>query len=104
MKNKFLVVILIILVVAGGIFGYITYQKNNLESSVIEYLTTKEDITEENIVSTESFIANLPGNRNFLVSVKLKNDQNTYYYYKNEDNQIVLESYTDEKGYEHVND
>ena len=40
---------------------------------VIEYLTVKEDISEESITS-EPFIANLSGDKNWMVSVKIEDD------------------------------
>lgn len=36
-----------------------------------------------------------------MVSIKLKNDAKTYFYYKNDSSKIILESYT-ENGREHV--
>ncbi|GGF36196.1 hypothetical protein GCM10010954_38990 [Halobacillus andaensis] len=102
MKKILFVTILILILCAGGMLGYINYKKSSTETRVIKYLKTEENVSEEKIDSTEPFLANLPGDRNFMVSVSLKGDQNLYYYYENEDNQIVLESYTDENGYEHV--
>ncbi|MED3623152.1 hypothetical protein [Neobacillus thermocopriae] len=78
-------VILILLIFIGMGFSYIQYKKSNVKKSVTKYLTT---------------VANLPGDKNWMVSIKLKNDDKTYYYYKSK-NKVILESYV-ENGVEHV--
>ncbi|MFB5281864.1 hypothetical protein [Peribacillus sp. Hz7] len=93
-------VLLVLFIFTGIGFSYIQYKKSNVEDSVIEYLTTEKNISKDNIISSEPFIANLEGNKNWMVSIKLKNDDRTYYYYKNK-NEVVLESYV-ENGVEHV--
>ena len=92
--------VLILLLFVGGGLGYIQYKKAVVEQSVIEYLTTKRNISKSDIISSEPFIANLPGDKNWMVSIRLKDDQKTYYYYKNK-NKVILESYV-ENGVEHV--
>ncbi|GAB2542470.1 hypothetical protein GCM10026983_11150 [Gracilibacillus alcaliphilus] len=37
-----------------------------------------------------------------MVSIKIENDTNTYFYYKNTDDEIILESYTNENGEENI--
>jgi hypothetical protein len=37
-----------------------------------------------------------------MVSIKIENDTNTYFYYKNKNDDIILESYTDENGVEYI--
>lgn len=93
--------VLAVLIIFIGIgFTYIQYKKSNVEDSVIEYLVTEKNISKDNIISSEPFIANLQGNKNWMVGIKLKNDDRTYYYYKNK-NEVVLESYV-ENGVEYV--
>ncbi|GIO21448.1 hypothetical protein [Oceanobacillus sp. J11TS1] len=95
---------IIILIIGIGISGYFFCAKNNLENDVIEHVMVEKNIPKENIVSSKAFVANLPGVRNYMVSIKIENDTNTYFYYKNKNDEIILESYTDENGEEHVMD
>ena len=91
MKKVITIFLVLIIFIAGG-FSYIQYKKSDVEESVIDYLTTKENVVWDDIVSSEPFISNLKGDKNWMVSIKLKNDDNTYFYYKT-DNKIILESY-----------
>ncbi|WP_078578377.1 hypothetical protein [Salipaludibacillus agaradhaerens] len=102
MKRKFRIIISIILMIGIGISGYIFYAKNKLESDVIEHVMVEMKIPTESIESSEAFIANLPGLRNYMVSIKIENDTNTYFYYKDKNDDIILESYTDENGVEYI--
>lgn len=98
--KKLGIVLLILFVFIGISFSYIQYKKSNVEDSVIEYLTTEKTISKNYIISSEPFIANIEGEKNWMVSIKLKNDDKTYYYYKS-NKKIILESYV-ENGVEHV--
>ena len=94
-------IILSVLIIFLGIgFGYIQYKKSDVEKSVLEYLTTEKNSSKDDIVSSEPFISNLSGDKNWMVSIKLKNDDRTYYYYKSK-NKIILESFV-ENGVEYV--
>lgn len=93
-------ILLILLTFIGSGFGYIQYKKSNVEQNVIDYLTTENNISKSDIISSEPFIANLQGDKNWMVSIQLKDDDKTYYYYKNK-NEVILESYV-ENGVEHV--
>ena len=104
MKKKLGITLLVLLVIGIGIFGYIVYEKNKLENDIVDHLVTEKNILEEDILSSEAFIANLPGRKNYMVSVEIKNDTNTYFYYKNKNNEITLESYTDKNGEGHIID
>ncbi|SES37357.1 DUF3139 domain-containing protein [Psychrobacillus sp. OK032] len=98
--KKFGTVLLIFLIIVGIIFSYIQYKKSTVEESVINYLITEKNIPNDDIISSEPFIANLQGDKNWMVSVKLKDDEKTYFYYKNK-GEVVLESYI-ENGVEYV--
>lgn len=98
--KKTRIIIAVLLIFIGIPLGYIQFKKNNVEQHIIEYLTTEENILKSNIISSEPFIANLRGEKNWMVSIKLKDDNKTYYYYKNKNNEVILESYT-ENGVEH---
>lgn len=102
-RKKLWISILIIVILVTSFFGFIQFKKMSVKNSVIEYLTTEKNISESDIVTSEPFIANLKGDKNYMVSIKLKNDDKTYYYYKNKDDEIIMESYT-ENGEEHVID
>lgn len=91
---------LILLLLVGIVFGYNQFKMLNVEKSVMEHLTNEKNISEDEIISSESFIANLEGDKNWMVSIKIKDDDKTYYYYKSK-GEIILESYT-ENGVEHV--
>ena len=88
-------ILLGLLIFIGIGFGYIQYKKASVEDSVIKYLTTEKNLSKDDIISSEPFIANLRGDKNWMVSIKLKNDSKTYYYYKS-NNKIILESYTED--------
>lgn len=88
------------LLAVGLFFSFYVFKKVQLENKVVEYLINDQGISEDQILSSDFFIANLKGNKNYMVSVKLKNDDKTYFYYKN-DGKIVLESYV-ENGKEYV--
>lgn len=96
--KKIGLVLFILFIFIGIGFSYVQFKKSNVEDSVLKYLTTEKNILKSDIIS-EPFIANLSGDRNWMVSVKLKEDDKTYYYYKNK-NEVILESYV-EDGVEH---
>lgn len=61
---------------------------------VKEYLTGTEGHAASDIVEMESFISNMPGDENWMVSVVLKGDKGHYsYYYDREQDKVLLESY-----------
>ncbi|MFC7372571.1 hypothetical protein ACFQPF_12910 [Fictibacillus iocasae] len=97
MLKKLGIMIGIVLLLIGSVYGYITYKKNDVKEDVLHFLTSEKKISEENIVTAEPFIANLRGNKNWMVSVKLKDDSRTYYYYKNDKDEIIMESYTEKQ-------
>lgn len=99
MKRIGKVLLLVVLLVGAG-FGYVQYKKSAVEHSVMDYLINKEKIPKDDILYSEPFIANLRGDKNWMVCIKLKNDPKTYYYYKHKGD-VILESYI-ENGEEHV--
>lgn len=97
MKKKFTTIIISILavclIVGLGLWGFTAYKKHDTKQAVEEYLHNK-GIDENKITSIEPFIADLRGDKNYMVSVKLKNDDRTYYYYKDRSqNKVVFESF-----------
>lgn len=96
---RFGIVILLVFVL---IFGYISYKKYEVKSAVEDYLKTELGVVEEDITEITPFKSNLPGDKAWLVGVRLKNDPKLYYYYKHE-GKILMESYTLD-GVEHVVD
>lgn len=92
----------ILLVLTGGIFGFITYKKNDVKNAVEDHLIKEEQIKREDILTLEPFIANLSGDKKYLVLVQIKNDEKKYYYFKDtKKNIVLLESYI-LNGKEHV--
>ncbi|KHD86573.1 hypothetical protein NG54_02740, partial [Heyndrickxia ginsengihumi] len=55
-------------------------------------------------IGGKAFLSDLPGDKRYSVSVKIKGDENVYIYYRTKDNKIKLESYTDSNQVEHVVD
>lgn len=98
--KKFMIFLSLIAILIGSIFFYIEIKKDILESDVIEYLIAEKGLNENDIISSEPFISNLRGSKNFMVSVQLKNDDIIYRYYKNK-GKIILESYIKD-GMEYV--
>lgn len=96
MKKILFGVSIVILFTAIAVSGRLAF----VEMRVTEYLIEQESIPEESILVSDSFIANLPGAKNWMVAIKLKDDARTYYYYSQK-GQIYLESYT-ENGVEYV--
>ncbi|WP_400246116.1 hypothetical protein AB3U99_05420 [Niallia sp. JL1B1071] len=82
------------------VFAYVQYKFISTENAVEKYLIITEKHTKDTI-KKDSFIANLPGNKNWMVSVKIKGDSKTYFYFLNRNDKVVLESYV-ENGVEHV--
>ncbi|WP_409296776.1 hypothetical protein V1498_02680 [Peribacillus sp. SCS-26] len=93
MKKIMLLSIALVIVLAGGVWSYFAYKKNDAKDAVHDYLIQK-GADEREIKTIEPFIANLPGDRNVMVAVKLDKDEKTYYYFKDSDDGVVLESYT----------
>ncbi|MBM7717704.1 hypothetical protein JOC94_004735 [Bacillus thermophilus] len=102
MLKKIGITLLILLVLSLGVFGYITYKKNEVKSAVEDYLIKEEQIKREDILTLEPFIANLSGDKKYLVFVQIKDDEKRYYYFKDtKKNKVLLESYI-LNGKEHV--
>jgi ABC-type phosphate transport system substrate-binding protein len=94
---KFLLCLVIIIITA---IGYVQYKFITTENEVMEYLTVNKKLQEESI-KTKPFIANLSGDKNWMVSVMIKEDNKKYYYYLNNEGKVVLESIV-ENGTENV--
>ena len=82
------------------IIGYVQYKFISTENAVIKYLTVNQRIPEESIL-INPFIANLKGDKNWMTSVKVEGDAITYYYFLNNEDKVVLESFV-ENGTENV--
>lgn len=85
---------LAVVVIVAGVTAYIQGKHYVTRKEVKEYLTGAEGYSEADIVELESFMANLPGDRNWMVSVGLKGEKGLYsYYYDREQDKVVLESH-----------
>ncbi|TWT01795.1 hypothetical protein [Planomicrobium sp. CPCC 101079] len=91
MKKGRLVLIALLILVLGA-FGAYKFKMYTVEKAVLNHLLTEENIPEDRIVQLEGFIANLPGERNWMVMVKLKEEEKTYSFFKDENDQVILES------------
>lgn len=93
--KKVLIGISVLMILVAFGFGYVKYKKYNVEKAVLNYLITEEGIPKKKI-NTEPFIANMPGNENWMVKVEIEGDSKTYSYYLNKDGKIVLDSYIED--------
>ena len=83
-----------IIAIVIGITSYIQGKHYVTRNEVKDYLLEEKGIAETDIVELDSFIANLSGDRNWLIFVELKGDKGHYYYYYDRDkNKVFLESY-----------
>jgi len=98
--NKVYKYLLSLVAVIIIIFGYVQYKHASTENAVRDYLFVSEGLSMDS-VETDPFIANLQGHKNWMVSVKIEGDPKTYYYFVNDEEQVVLESYV-ENGVENV--
>lgn len=91
--KKFVIFLGIVILIGLSIFGYIETKKYLVKNDVHTYLLKEKNIKEADIEALDPFVANLDGDKNWLVYVKIKNDSKKYYYYKNSDtDRILLES------------
>lgn len=91
--KKFGIFLGIVILIGLSIFGYIETKKYLVKNDVHTYLLKEKNIKEADIEVLDPFVANLDGDKNWLVYVKIKNDSKKYYYYKNSDtDRILLES------------
>lgn len=98
--KKLIKILLVVLLGGLSVYGFVQYKFISSENMVRDYLTAEEGVPENSII-TEPFIANLEGEKNWMVSVKIEGHTSTYYYYVNKHKKIVLESYV-ESGVENV--
>lgn len=92
--KKFFIVLCSLLILVGCIFGYSSFKKSYVKNEVLDFLINEKMIKKDDIEEIEPFIANLSGDQNFMVYVKLKNNPKKYYYYKNsKKGKVILESY-----------
>ncbi|MDN7245247.1 hypothetical protein QWY16_17945 [Planococcus shenhongbingii] len=97
------IVLIILLIISASVFAAFHYKMHGVEQAVLAHLINEEKVPADRIQLTEGFIANLSGERNWMVAVKLKQDDKSYFYYKNSQGEVILESYT-EDGVEHYVD
>ncbi|MDM5333915.1 hypothetical protein QUF56_11815 [Ureibacillus composti] len=81
-----------LLAVIAIVFGFVQYQLHSTEKAVKNYLLENEGLSATDF-ETEAFIANLAGDKNWMVSVKIDDDAKTYSYFLNNKGHVVLESY-----------
>ena len=83
-----------VIVLVAGVTAYIQGKQYVARKEVKSYLT-EEGYNESDIVELDSFVANLSGDKNWMVVVELQKDAGHYYYYYDRAKEkVVLESYT----------
>lgn len=85
--KKFLIAVAII---AIGVTAYIQGKQYIAKAEVKEYLEAEG----ADVAKIDTFMANLSGDKNWMVVVELKGDDGHYYYYYDRENKkVALESY-----------
>ena len=85
--KKFLIAVAII---AIGVTAYIQGKLYIAKAEVKEYLEAEG----ADVAKIDTFMANLSGDKNWMVVVELKGEDGHYYYYYDRENEkVVLESY-----------
>ena len=85
--KKFLIAVAVI---AIGITAYIQGKQYTAKVEVKEYLAAEG----ADVAEIDTFMANLSGDKNWMVVVELNGDKGHYYYYYDRENEkVVLESY-----------
>ena len=83
-------VLITLAVIAVGITAYIQGKQYIAREEVKDYLEAEG----AEVADVDSFIANLSGDKNWMVVVELQGDEGHYYYYYDRANKkVVLESY-----------
>ena len=83
-------ILITLAVIAVGITAYIQGKQYIAREEVKDYLEAEG----AEVADVDSFIANLSGDKNWMVVVELKGDDGHYYYYYDRANEkVVLESY-----------
>lgn len=86
-----LMMAIVLLAVLG--FSYVSYKKYELKTAVEEYLYEDLGLSKDEVIKVEPNATNLSGEKFWLAYVKLKGDEKTFIYYKDKNDQVVLESY-----------
>ena len=83
-------ILITLAVIAIGITAYIQGKQYIAREEVKDYLEAEG----AEVADVDSFIANLSGDKNWMVVVELQGDEGHYYYYYDRANKkVVLESY-----------
>ena len=83
-------ILITLAVIAVGVTAYIQGKQYIAREEVKDYLETEG----ADVAEIDSFMANLSGDKNWMVVVELQNDKGHYYYYYDRAKEkVVLESY-----------
>ena len=86
--------VIAVVVIIVGVTSYIQGKHYVTRKEVKEYLVQHEGYVESDIEDMDSFLANLPGDQNWMVSVGIKGKKgHYYYYYDREQDRVVFDSY-----------
>lgn len=92
--KKIIIMTLSLVIGIGSVSGYINYKKYSSKIAVENYLTDEKHIDKKDVKKVEPFVANLQGDKKWLVYVRLNGDAKKYYYCKDsKNNKVVLGSY-----------
>lgn len=88
--KKVKIILIAVAVIAVGVTAYIQGKQYVARAEVKEYLEAEG----AKVAEVDSFMANLSGDKNWMVVVELEGDDGHYYYYYDRENKkVVLESY-----------
>ena len=88
--KKVKIILLVVAVIAVGVTAYIQGKQYIAREEVKEHLEAEGADVEK----LDSFMANLSGDKNWMVVVELQNDEGHYYYYYDRAKEkVILESY-----------
>ena len=88
--KKVKIILIAVAVIAVGVTAYIQGKQYIAREEVKDYLEAEG----ADVAEIDSFMANLSGDKNWMVVVELQGDKGHYYYYYDKAKEIVvLESY-----------
>lgn len=89
--NKLLKLVIIVLSVVAVAFIYVSYKKCEVKTAVEDYLYEDLGLSKNEVLEVTLNITNLPGDKQWMAYVKVKDDPKGYFYYKNNKDEVILQ-------------
>jgi len=90
-STKIYSLIVFIIIIIIGYNLYSIYKLSGVKAFVEDYLE-EEGYMDDDIILLDTVKSNLPGDKHWMVVVRLEGDPKVYYYFKSQ-NKLILESY-----------